>query len=90
MDSNVDPPIFVSPIEDADIWHSRVWCTVLLECSQLPAHMELINETYILPDPLKFLDDQRTGTNANWACRAAQVRALIQEYELGYKSYEPV
>ena len=51
--------------------------------------MELINETYILPDPFKFISGQRTKTKADWACRAAQVRALVQEYELGYKPPRP-
>jgi hypothetical protein len=51
--------------------------------------MELVNETYILPDPFKYIDGQRTSTKADWACRAAQVRALVQEYELGYKPTRP-
>jgi hypothetical protein len=51
--------------------------------------MVLVNETYILPDPFKFIDGQRTKTKADWACRAEQVRALLQEYELGYKPTRP-
>jgi hypothetical protein len=35
------------------------------ECLELPAHMELINETYILPDPFKFIDGQPTKTKAD-------------------------
>ena len=58
-------------------------------CSEIPAHFELVNETYILPDPFKFIGGQRIKTKADWACRAAQIRALVQKYELGYKPARP-
>jgi hypothetical protein len=84
---SVDRPFLHLRMEIAD--EHIVGFGVPAECSQLPAHLKLVNETYILPDPFKFIDGRRTNNKADWACRAAQVRALVQEYELRYKPTQP-
>ena len=42
-----------------------------------------------LPDPFKFLNGVRMTTKAEWACRRAEIAALAQEFEYGYKPATP-
>ncbi|TKA83845.1 hypothetical protein B0A55_00112 [Friedmanniomyces simplex] len=58
-------------------------------CSQLPPHMRLINQTYVLPNPFQFVNGQPVRDEADWNCRAAQLREIFQKYELGYKPAKP-
>lgn len=58
-------------------------------CYQLPHRQKLINQTYTLPDPFRFLDGRPVHDAADWHCRSAQLRELIMEYELGYKPPRP-
>lgn len=48
-----------------------------------------MNQTYVLPDPFTFIDNTTVQTAADWNCRAAQLRSLFQEYELGWKPPRP-
>jgi len=41
------------------------------------------------PDPFTFMDGTRMTTTAQWKCRRAEIAALVQEFELGYKQYTP-
>lgn len=43
----------------------------------------------MLPDPFTFLNGTDVRTAADWACRAAQIKALFQRYELGDKPPQP-
>lgn len=58
-------------------------------CYALPNDVHFPNETYILPDPFKFLDGKHVTDKASWSCRAAQLRELFQRFELGYKPPRP-
>lgn len=58
-------------------------------CSRLPSHLKFINQTYTLPDPFTFLNGRVVQTQADWDCRAAQLREVFQKYELGYKPAKP-
>ena len=58
-------------------------------CSRLPPHLKLTNLTYSLPDPFRFIDGATVCDETEWACRAAQLRELFQNYELGYKPPKP-
>lgn len=42
-----------------------------------------------MPDPFHFLNGTAVTTKTDWACRAAQIRALFQKYELGDKPARP-
>lgn len=58
-------------------------------CASLPADIALVNQTYTLPDPFTFLNGTAVRTAADWDCRAAQIKALFQRYELGDKPPRP-
>ncbi|KAK3945210.1 hypothetical protein QBC46DRAFT_403423 [Diplogelasinospora grovesii] len=60
-----------------------------LSCARLPCNLELVNQTYILPDPFHSIDGEPVTTLADWSCRATQIRALFQKYELGVKPPRP-
>lgn len=42
-----------------------------------------------MPDPFHFVNGQPVTTKEDWSCRAAQLRTLFQEYELGWKPPAP-
>lgn len=42
-----------------------------------------------LPDPFTFMDGSRMTTKAQWKCRRAEIAALAQEFEFGYKQNTP-
>jgi hypothetical protein len=42
-----------------------------------------------LPDPFKFMNGSRMTTKNEWACRRAEIAALAQEFEFGYKPNTP-
>ena len=42
-----------------------------------------------LPDPFTFMNGTRMTTTAEWACRRAEIAALAQEFEFGYKPNTP-
>lgn len=58
-------------------------------CSQLPPHMKLVNQSYVLPHPFHFVNSRPVRNEADWSCRAAQLREIFQKYELGYKPAKP-
>ncbi|KAI0484075.1 putative extracelular cellulose binding protein [Xylariaceae sp. FL0804] len=58
-------------------------------CSTIPDDFQLVNQTYVLPDPFTFINGSAVKTAADWDCRAAQTRELFQKYELGYKPAKP-
>ena len=41
------------------------------------------------PDPFRFMSGSRVKTKDQWTCRRAEIAALVQEFELGYKQYTP-
>jgi hypothetical protein len=41
------------------------------------------------PDPFTFLNGTRMTSKAEWACRRAEIAALAQEFEFGYKQDTP-
>jgi hypothetical protein len=41
------------------------------------------------PDPFTFMDGHRMTTKDEWTCRRAEIAALVQEFELGYKQDTP-
>lgn len=43
----------------------------------------------LFPDPFTFWNGTAVATAADWACRAAEVSALMQAYELGTKPPKP-
>lgn len=47
-------------------------------CSQIPDDLSFRNRTYALPDPFRLLGGKRVKTLAEWQCRAAQIRELLQ------------
>jgi hypothetical protein len=51
---------------------------------ELPSFNEL-TETSYLPDPFKFLDGSRVSSKADWKCRQAEISALSQKFQYGYK-----
>ncbi|KAL9078712.1 MAG: hypothetical protein Q9157_002357 [Trypethelium eluteriae] len=59
------------------------------QCSELPSDFSLVNQTYVLPDPFQLLDAGRVTNQSDWQCRAEQIRALFQKYELGDKPPQP-
>lgn len=42
-----------------------------------------------LPDPFTFMNGARVATKAQWRCRQAEIRAELEEYELGPKPPKP-
>lgn len=41
------------------------------------------------PDPFAFMDGHRMTTKAEWKCRRAEIAAMAQEFEYGYKQDTP-
>lgn len=50
----------------------------------MPSYASLPGNTR-LPDPFKFLNGTRMTSKADWTCRRAEIAALAQEFEFGYK-----
>ncbi|KAK3628185.1 carbohydrate-binding module 1 [Elasticomyces elasticus] len=69
--------------------YGNEYSPVPASCSHLPPHQRLINQTYVLPDPFHFINGHPVRNEADWYCRAAQIRELFQKYELGYKPAKP-
>jgi hypothetical protein len=42
-----------------------------------------------LPDPFRFMDGSRVNSKKEWDCRRAEIAALAQEFEYGYKPNTP-
>jgi (4-O-methyl)-D-glucuronate---lignin esterase len=42
-----------------------------------------------LPDPFMFMNGTRVNTKDEWTCRRAEIAALAQEFEYGYKPNTP-
>jgi hypothetical protein len=61
------------------------------ECNAIPPMPPLSNLTDNpkLPDPFMFMDGTRMTSKSQWKCRRAEIAAMVQEYELGYKQYTP-
>ncbi len=55
---------------------------------QIPTFASLPTNSF-LPDPFTFLNGSRATTAAEWACRRAEIAALAQEFEYGYKPNTP-
>jgi dienelactone hydrolase len=49
----------------------------------LPPDFDALPKSNRLPDPLKFLDGRPVKTDADWAARRAEIRALFEKYVLG-------
>jgi hypothetical protein len=54
----------------------------------MPSYSSLTSDT-TLPDPFKFMDGTEMTRLNQWPCRRAEIAALAQEFEYGYKSYTP-
>jgi hypothetical protein len=54
----------------------------------MPSYSSLPTNSY-LPDPFRFMDGSRMNTKAQWTCRRAEIAALAQEFEFGYKQDTP-
>ncbi len=54
----------------------------------LPAFTEL-TENATLPDPFTFLNGAPVTTQAEWACRHRELRAMFERYETGAKTEKP-
>ncbi len=50
----------------------------------LPSFNEL-TENPFLPDPFEFLDGSKVDSKADWKCRKAEISALSQKFQYGYK-----
>lgn len=42
-----------------------------------------------LPDPFKFMDGSQVTSKEDWECRRAEIAALAQEFQYGYKPNTP-
>jgi hypothetical protein len=51
---------------------------------ELPSFSELKENSY-LPDPFEFMDGSRVTSKADWKCRQAEISALAQKFQYGYK-----
>lgn len=58
-------------------------------CYEIPNQNNFPSNLYTLPDPFTFLNGDTVDSSSSWSCRAAQLRALFQRYELGYKPPRP-
>lgn len=54
----------------------------------LPAYADLPEISY-LPDPFLMADGTRMTTRAQWRCRRAEIKALLEEYDVGEKPGPP-
>jgi hypothetical protein len=54
----------------------------------MPSYSSLPTNSY-LPDPFRFMNVARMTTKAQWTCRRAEIAALAQEFEFGYKQDTP-
>jgi hypothetical protein len=54
----------------------------------MPTYSSLPTNSY-LPDPFRFMNGARMTTKAAWTCRRAEIAALAQEFEYGYKQDTP-
>jgi hypothetical protein len=54
----------------------------------MPSYSSLPSNTK-LPDPFKFMNGTRMTTKNDWTCRRAEIAALAQEFEYGYKPNTP-
>jgi len=54
----------------------------------LPSFASLPTNSF-LPDPFTFMNGARVTTRAEWTCRRAEIAALAQEFEYGYKQNTP-
>jgi hypothetical protein len=53
----------------------------------MPSYSSLTSDT-LLPDPFTFMDGTRMSKD-QWPCRRAEIAALAQEFEYGYKPNTP-
>jgi len=60
------------------------------DCAEppLPAYSELPEISY-LPDPFLMADGTPITTRAEWRCRRAEIKALLEEYDVGDKPGAP-
>jgi (4-O-methyl)-D-glucuronate---lignin esterase len=54
----------------------------------MPSFASLPTNSF-LPDPFTSMNGSRVTTRAQWACRRAEIAALAQEFEYGYKPNTP-
>ena len=54
----------------------------------IPSFASLPTNSF-LPDPFTFMNGSRVTTRAEWTCRRAEIAALAQEFEYGYKPNTP-
>jgi len=54
----------------------------------MPSYQSLPNNSF-LPDPFMLMSGTRITTKAEWTCRRAEIAALAQEFEYGYKPNTP-
>ena len=54
----------------------------------MPSYSSLTNDT-TLSDPFIFMDGTQMTRLDQWPCRRAEIAALAQEFEYGYKPYTP-
>jgi hypothetical protein len=54
----------------------------------MPTYEALPTNQY-LPDPFTFMNSSRMTSKSEWTCRRAEIAALAQEFELGYKPCTP-
>jgi hypothetical protein len=72
--------------ETATITHTAdsSGCTI----PAMPSYSSLVSDS-ALPDPFTFMDGTRMTRLDQWPCRRAEIAALAQEFEYGYKPYTP-
>jgi hypothetical protein len=54
----------------------------------MPSYASLPSNSF-LPDPFTFMNGTPVRTRADWTCRRAEIAALAQEFEYGYKPNTP-
>jgi hypothetical protein len=54
----------------------------------LPSYSSLQANSY-LPDPFTFMNGEEVSSKADWTCRRAEIAALAQKFEYGYKPCPP-
>ncbi|GAB3830428.1 hypothetical protein GCM10028895_46510 [Pontibacter rugosus] len=58
------------------------------EVPEMPSY-ESLPSIEKLPDPFKFMDGSRVDSRRDWECRRAEIAALAQEFQYGYKPSTP-
>lgn len=55
---------------------------------EMPSYSSLESNP-MLPDPFEFMDGSEVTSKEDWECRQAEIAALAQEFQYGYKPHTP-